>query len=249
MAFVVEENQQASKEKPPTGTFRMTFIGPVDQGISVSDKYLGKDGKPKQTNKMSLHFQLSESDSTGQPFVLSKWFTRSLAKPPTGNKAALRETAEVWLGYDGGGIDWDTLVGTGAMGTLVEKNGFVRIATIAPLMKNDKAPEIDPGTMERFQAYKAQREAAVLANNGMTPTFGGNGQGAHEATITVSAIIPPPEGKKSFTIKTTVGQDYLTKSAELASKLEHASGEVKIKYNENDFQNTTYRFVEEVLSA
>lgn len=249
MAFMIEEQQQGTKEKPPTGTFRMTYLGVVDQGISISDKYPGKDGKPKQSHKVSLHFQLSEANSQGEPFVLSKWFTKSLANPPSGNKAALRETAEVWLGYEGGGIDFDSLVGTGAMGTLVEKNGFVRIATIAPLMKNDKAPAIDPGVRERFLAYKTEREAAVKANNGMTPTsFAGGGSGpVNEVTIAVSTIIPPPEGKKAFTVKTASGVDYLTRSAEIAEQLEHASGDVKIAFRTSEFQGTDYRWIEKVL--
>lgn len=101
-------------ESPTPGSYPATCIGIIDLG-SHKDKF--DETKQKLVHKIMICWELNETDSKGEPFVVAESCTWSLAKG-----ANLRALVETWTGKTlGDGEEFDIL-------SLVEKPCVVAVA-------------------------------------------------------------------------------------------------------------------------
>lgn len=132
---------------PPAGTHVARCVQVVDLGTQRGEW----QGKPKETHKVRLAWELPTEKDTfrpevgPEPFVIGKEFTVSLDE-----KASLRKTLEAWRGRpfteeELGGFNIAKLLGVPAMLNIqhVEKNGKT-FANISAVMALPKSTVVDP---------------------------------------------------------------------------------------------------------
>lgn len=136
------ESGSTDFEQAPIGAQVARCIRMIDIGTQTGEW----QGKPTHKRQIVLSWELpnclmTEGESAGKPFIVSKFYTASLSE-----KATLRHDLVSWRGREFtpeelAGFDAKNIIGKTCMLGLTDKNGKTRVTTVMQLPKGMPVPE------------------------------------------------------------------------------------------------------------
>jgi hypothetical protein len=173
MGFTVSYQAGGGKfEMPPAGSYIGRCVRILDLGTQPGEW----NGKPRDRRKVAFYWELPDDliengPATGQPFLLSKWYTLSLSETAT-----LRTDLMTWRGRDFTQEELDkfemtTVLGAVAMlGVTISDKGRAQVTTVSKVPKQLEGkigPQVNPLVFLSLQPQEFSWETYEGISEGM----------------------------------------------------------------------------------